>query len=362
MRFIFLPLILALFGVGPAQAQAPSMAPPPPATHLKVGVYIAPPFVMPAGDGYTGYTWELWRQIAIGLNFDYDIAVAPTMGDLLQMVRDKKADVGVSNISITAERYQTLDFSQPYFDAGLRIMIDETRRTTLRKIIADLHDGGFLRIYAWIGVLIVVATIVLTLIDRRWHPEFPEKWGEGMAESFRHVMSVVTTGNTSHRNLLGAFGTVLGGLWLACGVAVVAYVTSSVTSVMTASTIAHQINGPSDLAGKHVGVLSGSTGEDYARAAMLDTQSFDQMQDAVDALLTGQITAIIRDAPVLEYFDKSHPELPVTVVGPVFRAEKYGLALPQGSPLARPISEEILRLADRGVLDSLRAKYFGNTR
>jgi ABC-type amino acid transport substrate-binding protein len=95
---------------------------------------------------------------------------------------------------------------------------------------------------------------------------------------------------------------------------------------------------------------------------MLSVQSFDTMDRAVDALLKGQIVAIVRDAPVLEWFDNAHPELPVTVVGPVFKSEKYGFALPAGSPLTRDISETILRLKDRGVLDSLRARYFGTTR
>ena len=208
----------------------------------------------------------------------------------------------------------------------------------------------------------VFATIVLTLIDRRWHPEFPEKWGEGLAESFYHVMSVATSGSTSHRNLLGAAGRVLGAVWLACGVAVVAYVTSSITSVMTVSTIAHQINGFDDLRGKRVGALTGSTGEIYCREAMLDVQAFDTMEAAVDALLKSQIAAIVRDAPTLEWYDNAHPELPLTEVGPVFKTEKYGFAMQQNSPLTRPISEAILRLKDNGALDALRSKYFGTTR
>jgi ABC-type amino acid transport substrate-binding protein len=70
----------------------------------------------------------------------------------------------------------------------------------------------------------------------------------------------------------------------------------------------------------------------------------------------------VRDAPVLEWYDNAHPELPITEVGPVFKPEKYGFALPTGSPLTRPISEAILRLKDNGVLDTLRDRYFGTTR
>jgi polar amino acid transport system substrate-binding protein len=241
-------------------------------------------------------------------------------------------------------------------------MIDEDRHASLGNLVTDLRQGGHLRIYAWLGVIIVVGTIVLTLIDRRYHPEFPGTWREGLAESFYHVMSVATSGSTTHRNLFGAAGRVLGAIWLAFGVAVVAYVTASITSVMTASTIAHQINSFSDLQGKRVGVMAGSVGETYCRAAMLDVQAFDAMEQAVDALMQRRISAIVRDAPVLEWYDTAHPNLPITVVGPVFNTEKYGFALPPNSPLTRPVSEAILRLQDKGELDALRARYFGTTR
>ena len=254
-------LLFLLCGLIPAAAQ-----PSPPLEPIKIAVYVAPPFVMKSGDVYTGFTWDLWQQIASDLKLNAEVRQADTIADLLQLVRDRRIDVAVADLTITAARFTTMDFSQPYFDAGLRIMIDEDRHASLRSLISDLRQGGHLRIYAWIAGIMVFATIVLTLIDRRWHPEFPEKWGEGLAESFYHVMSVATSGSTSHRNLLGAAGRVLGAVWLACGVAVVAYVTSSITSVMTVSTIAHQINGFDDLRGKRVGALTGSTGEIYCRS------------------------------------------------------------------------------------------------
>jgi polar amino acid transport system substrate-binding protein len=349
-------LLLVLSGASGAMAQTSSPVP------IKAGVYIAPPFVMKSGDSYTGYTWELWQQIARSLQLEYDVRSVATVPELLQLVRDKQIDIAVANLTITASRFEQMDFSQPYFDAGLRIMIDEHRHSGLSSLITGLRDSGHLRVYAWIAVLMVAATVILTLIDRRWHPEFPEKWREGFAESFYHVMSVATSGSTSHRNLLGWGGRILGALWLACGVATFAYITSSITSVMTVSTIVHQINSFSDLRGKRVGVLAGSVGEAYCRQAMLDVQSFETMEQMVSALLRGEVSALVRDAPVLEWYDNAHPELPITEVGPVFQPEKYGFALPTRSDLTRRVSEAILTLKENGTLDNLRTKYFGTTR
>lgn len=348
-------IALCVCGITSAAAQTAPAA-------VRVGVYVAPPFIMKSGDSYTGFTWDLWQQIASDLKLTYNVREVGTVADLLKQIRDGQIDIGVANLSITADRYKMVDFTQPYFDSGLRIMINEDRSTSLSGIISGLRQGGHLRVYAWIGILIIVGTIVLTLIDRRFHPEFPKEWGKGLAESFHHVMSVATSGSTSHRNLMGSLGTVIGAIWLACGVAVVAYVTSSVTSVMTASTIAHQINGFNDLGNKRVGVVAGSSGETFSRTAMLNVQPYDSMDTAVADLVKGKIDAIVRDAPVLEWYDNSHPALPLTEVGPIFQPDKYGFALAKDSPLTRPISEDILRLGNNGMLDTLHMRYFGRTR
>lgn len=332
-------------------------------TRVTAAVYVAPPFVMTAGTGYTGFTWDLWQLIARDLKLQVQIHKVDSVSELLQQVRDGEVDIAVANLSINAARYSEMDFSLPYFDGGLRIMIDEDRHTGISGLITGLRRSGHLHVYAWLAGLIVIGTIVLTLIDRRWHPGFPRDWIGGLAVSFYHVVSVFTSGKTAHPNLWGVAGTVLAAIWLACGVAVIAYVTSSVTSVMTASALMGEIHSVRDLGGnRHVGVLAGTVGETFCRQAMLDVASFDTLDAAVDALVKGRINAIVLDAPMLEWYDNAHPELPITVVGPVFQADRYGFALPSGSPLTREVSQEILRLDENGILDALRNRYFGTTR
>jgi ABC-type amino acid transport substrate-binding protein len=353
LRICLAAILLLLCGAAPAAAEP---------THVTVATYVAPPFVMTTATGYTGFTWELWKRIAQDLNLQVDVHGVDSVTELLEQVRDHRIDVAVANLSINAERFTHMDFSLPYFDSGQRIMIDEDRHGSARNLFEGLRADGHLRVYAWLIVLIVGLTILLTLLDRRRREDFPQEWHKGIAESFYHVMSIVTSGKTTHPNLFGTLGTVVAAVWLACGVGIVAYVTSSITSVMTAQAMTHEISGFQDLGRRHVGVLAGSVGEAYCRHAMVDVESFNSMEDAVDALLKASVSAVVLDAPMLEWYDNAHPELPITVVGPVFLAEQYGFALPTGSPLTRRISEEILRLKDNGTVDKLRARYFGTTR
>lgn len=91
----------------------------------------------------------------------------------------------------------------------------------------------------------------------------------------------------------GCASTVIAAICLVCGVGSVAYVRSSLTSVMTAEALAHEVNGFQDLGRRHVTVLAGSVSESYCRRAIVDLESFDSMQEAIDALLRSRVSAVV---------------------------------------------------------------------
>jgi polar amino acid transport system substrate-binding protein len=79
----------------------------------------------------------------------------------------------------------------------------------------------------------------------------------------------------------------------------------------------------------------------------------------VDGLQAGKVRAVVASAPLLQYFDATHPKLPITEVGPVFAPYNYGFALAPGSALRQPLNAALLRLQESGVMFDLGQKYFG---
>jgi ABC-type amino acid transport substrate-binding protein len=73
-------------------------------------------------------------------------------------------------------------------------------------------------------------------------------------------------------------------------------------------------------------VFTGSVAEEFARDSALTSRSFANIDEAVAALLDKNIAAIVGDAPVLEYYAHSNPDVPVSVVGAIFEPDKYGFA------------------------------------
>lgn len=349
-------LALLLFVCGSSTVLAdPPVAPKP----LRVGVFLEPPFVMNTPNGLGGFAFDLWSKIATTLGWTCDYQVVPSIAELLDRLNKGELDVGVSDLSITSERLKLVDFTQPYLDAGLQVMINEKHRGGFFDLVRGLSEGGHLQVFAGGAITLLLATIVLTLYDRRNDPEFHHSWTIGLSESFYHVVSLATAGKANHKPIVsGAVGNLIAALWLISGVTVVAYVTSSITSVMTVNKIHGEINGPKDLTGKKVGSVAGSAAAAYCHSAGMSTVEFPDIDDAVKALAAERIDAIVYNSWSLRYIDKQHPELPITEVGPLFEPRKFGFALPQGSMLRMPINLTLLKLYEGGYLHQLSSEYF----
>lgn len=349
---------------GAAKAQDTQVAPPAD-RNIVVGYHISPPFVMRDSDGNLGgMAVDLWNKVAGELGYTASYRDYPTVSGLLDATQADDIDIAVGNISITEDRAARIDFTQPWFDAGLRIMIDREGTTGLGDVWDGLWEAGYVGVYGWIIALILLATIGLTFFDRRFDKNFPKRWRDGIAESFYAVMLVATKGTLPSRSkLFGWLGRIFSAFWLIIGVAVLAYVTSSVTSVMTSLAIRGDIRGPEDLPGRTVGVFAGSISESIMASEGIDIRSFDGIEKAVMALKENDVDAIVADAPVLEYYKYQNPDFGLDVVGRIFNPGKYGFALPYNeAALTQEVTIKLLALQESGGLDLLEKQYFGDER
>ena len=105
------------------------------------------PFVITNDTGKSGFTVELWEEIAKRQGWSTEYVDAESVGAQLKDVAEGKADVGAGAISITADRRERFDFSQPIFNAGLQIWSCTTRWCTPARLVNPAAavlpgDGG----------------------------------------------------------------------------------------------------------------------------------------------------------------------------------------------------------------------------
>lgn len=124
------------------------------------------------------------------------------------------------------------------------------------------------------------------------------------------------------------------------------------------------VAGLQDLIGKKVGVQANTTGQ-YALEELEgmkdeDIQKYPTTPDAMMALATGELKAVVADSPVVMNYVKTNPEANLMTVKDDFEKEYYGIAVKQGNTeLLEKINAALKAVKDSGKYDEIFNKYFG---
>jgi len=107
------------------------------------------PFSFKQGSRYTGFDVEIWDAIAHELNLRYKLQPMDFNG-ILPGLQTRNIDVAIAGITIREDRQKVVDFSDPYYDSGLAILVrnDEVGVTDVQSLSGKV-----------IGVKIGTATV-----------------------------------------------------------------------------------------------------------------------------------------------------------------------------------------------------------
>ena len=83
------------------------------------------PFEFKQGDRYVGFDIDLWAAIAKELGLTYRLQPMDFNG-LIPALQTGNIDVGLAGMTIKPQRQKVVDFSRPYYQAGLKIMVRES--------------------------------------------------------------------------------------------------------------------------------------------------------------------------------------------------------------------------------------------
>ena len=169
---------------------------------------------------------------------------------------------------------------------------------------------------------------------------------------------IIATGEHGDRDAPGVLKRVLvASMWL-LGVVLIAQLTATVTSSQTVQRLQSSIQGPGDLPGKTIATAPGSIAAEYLTRLGVPYVEVTTVDDAFDKITHGKVQAIVFDAPTLQYWAAKRGRGLVQVVGPVFRPEKYGIVVAEGSALRKRINEALFELYEDGTYEQIRAKWF----
>ncbi len=81
------------------------------------------PFEFKQGNVYTGFDIELWAAIAKELNLTYKLQPMDFNG-IIPGLQTKNIDAALAGITIRDDRKKVVDFSDPYYESGLAILVN----------------------------------------------------------------------------------------------------------------------------------------------------------------------------------------------------------------------------------------------
>ena len=138
-------LMLALACLRAHAQPAIPVNPPLPDRELVIATREVPPFAIKRKDGsWHGISIALWHRIAERLHLRYRFAEQKTNQAILDGVAKGTFDAGIAAITITAERERIVDFTLPYYTAGLGVAVS-TGEPRWRAIFRTLFSFGFLQ-------------------------------------------------------------------------------------------------------------------------------------------------------------------------------------------------------------------------
>ena len=328
---------------------------------MRVATKPLEPFVIKQNDRWAGFSIDLWDKIAQQLDWKYEWVEVKTVTDPLAAVQNGSVDAAMAGISITPERETKVDFSHPYFNAGLQIMVPAGGDRSLPGMVGAIITPALLQLLG-IGLLVtLVMSHLIWLIERGVNPEFPQSYFPGVLEGLWYTIGSMG-GNFMDERPVTVMRKLVQIVWVVIGIILIAQFTASITSALTVEKLGSSISGPADLPGKSVVTVRGSTAAKYLEAQHIAYLPVEKIDDAYDLLAKGNAQAIVYDAPVLLYYAATNGKGQVQMTGSIFKEETYGIALPVGSSLRKPINEALLKLKQDGTYEELYDKWFGINR
>jgi ABC-type amino acid transport substrate-binding protein len=326
---------------------------------LVVGIKEAPPFVIREPDGWSGIAIELWHEVAEELDVGYELREMDLSG-LLRAVERGEVDVAVGALTVTAERESRVDFTHPYFTAGLGIAVRGGESMDWLGSLRRFASVRFLKVMGTLAGVLLLSGLLVWLFERRKNPEmFGGTPAQGVGAGFWWAAVTMTTVGYGDKAPLTVGGRIVALFWMFASLVVISGFTAAIASALTIGGMSSPIQGPEDLPNSRVASVDRTISGDWLRANRIRYTAHHDVQAALGALAARQADAVVYDMPILHYLAQHDAESSIHVVPRRFEIRHYALAVPQGSGLRERLNQTLPALIRGPEWSELRFRYTG---
>ncbi|XP_023770460.1 glutamate receptor 3.5 [Lactuca sativa] len=289
----------------------------------------------------------------------------PSYSNLVAAVAENIYDAAVGDVTIITNRTRIVDFTQPYMESGLVIVVPVKKSKT--------SPWAFLQpftIEMWLvtGGFFLLVGFVVWILEHRLNHEFRGPPSQQIITIFWFSFSTMFF---SHReNTVSTLGRLVLLLWLFVVLIINSSYTASLTSILTVQQLTSGIEGLDGMLASNepIGVQDGSFAYNYLiqelNVAESRIRSLKDSEDYLNALRLGPklggVAAIVDELPYIELF-MSYTKCEFRIVGQEFTKSGWGFAFQRDSPLALDLSTAILQLSENGELQRIHDKWLASS-
>lgn len=326
---------------------------------LRVAVKPAAPFAIQNSAGeWSGISVELWRDIAKQLNMSFEWVPVDTVGAQIESLEKGEADIAVGAITVTAQREQKIDFSNPFYNTGLGVAINAESSGLLATVMSFI-SLPFLKAVAVLGTLLLIIGFLIWLLERRRNEQFGGSAARGIGNGFWWSAVTMTTVGYGDKAPVTFAGRVLGVVWMFVSIITISGFTAAIASSFTLNQLSSKVENVSDLYRVRTATVANSSSSDFLRDINLTARRYDTAEAALNKVDNNQLDAVVYDKPLLQFLLTQLQLKNVKILPLTLTKQDYALALQDQSPHREAVNRALLQIVQSDSWEARLKKYLG---
>ncbi|XP_014500728.1 glutamate receptor 2.8-like [Vigna radiata var. radiata] len=308
---------------------------------------------------FQGFTIDIFRATMDLLPYHLPYKLYPfngTYDNLVKQVYLKNFDA-VIDVSIISYRYQYAEFTQPYTDPGVLMVVPV-------KSKVDHRGWLFMKPFTktmWVLILAMVIYngFILWMLERRHSPEIR---GSMLNQTGTMAWLALTPlikldGDKLHSNLSKMVMVV----WLFVALIITQTYTANLASMLTAERLEPTVDNIDRLRNSYikVGYSSGSFLKHYIEKVLQfhpeNMRNYGELEEFAEAFRRKEIGVAFLEVPAAKIFLAKYCKEFIQA-GPLYKVGGFGFAFPRGSPLIPDVNKALLDLVETGKVSELENK------
>lgn len=328
---------------------------------LIVGIKESPPFTYKdEGGEYIGIGVYLWEAIAKSMDVTYRYEELSLTG-ILEGLEKNTIDLAINPLTVTSQRIQHMDFTQPFFISNSVIAIPLEGKKGPLNFFMKIFSLRFAGALFLLIVVILIFGGLVWFFERKKNDEF-ENNSKGVWDGIWWAAVTMTTVGYGDKVPKTVMGRLIGLVWMFSALLLVSGLMAGIASALTINQLESKWTDVNDLRKVKTGTVERSASEVFLQGHFIRSIPYPNLSAGLKDLKATKVDAFVYDEPILRYqLERDTLMTQIELLPFQFNTQYYSFATPKNSPLIDAINPILLEyiettrwkatLTDYGLLD-----------